>query len=164
VIVLDQFSRNVFRDTPHSFAQDQAALKITLDTIKQVRQSTFERRLLVSCSNWGLEYFVSIPFPNKSMRLALGFQPHTPVTSTTISFMLSYRKAFRCILFIVLLHCLFGIPLQSAHCLGEDWNLWISLCKWFLMLTGMGQEAECSGKDFPLHATNALRKSGGPWS
>ncbi|CAM6041982.1 unnamed protein product [Sphagnum compactum] len=35
VIVLDQFSRNIFRDTPHSFAQDQAALKITLDTIKQ---------------------------------------------------------------------------------------------------------------------------------
>jgi hypothetical protein len=36
VILLDQFSRNIYRDTSRSFAQDEVALDISLDTINKV--------------------------------------------------------------------------------------------------------------------------------
>ncbi|KAG0504323.1 hypothetical protein KC19_7G024700 [Ceratodon purpureus] len=35
VLVLDQFSRNCYRDSSRAFAQDEAALKITLDSVEQ---------------------------------------------------------------------------------------------------------------------------------
>lgn len=38
VILLDQFSRNIYRDTPRSFAQDEVALDISLDTINKVSE------------------------------------------------------------------------------------------------------------------------------
>lgn len=46
VIVLDQFSRNVFRDTPRAFAQDSRALAITLAGLEQGvdRQLGFAQR------------------------------------------------------------------------------------------------------------------------
>lgn len=39
VIVLDQFSRNIFRDTPRSFAQDSLALAIAQDALQKRFQS-----------------------------------------------------------------------------------------------------------------------------
>lgn len=38
VILLDQFSRNIYRDTPRAFAQDEVALDISLDTINKVSE------------------------------------------------------------------------------------------------------------------------------
>lgn len=35
IIVLDQFSRNIFRDTPRAFAQDSLALALTQEAISQ---------------------------------------------------------------------------------------------------------------------------------
>lgn len=39
VIVLDQFPRNIYRQSPKAYAYDEIARKITLETIEQVRFS-----------------------------------------------------------------------------------------------------------------------------
>lgn len=52
VLVLDQFSRNCYRDLSRAFAQDETALKITLDSVEQVSHHLESPSLetLASCS------------------------------------------------------------------------------------------------------------------
>ena len=53
IIVLDQFSRNIYRDLPEAFAQDRLALKCALDAVAQ----GFDKKLKV-----GMRTFMYMPF------------------------------------------------------------------------------------------------------
>ena len=44
IIVLDQFSRNMFRDTPKAFAQDQMALILSQEAISNAQDAQLEPR------------------------------------------------------------------------------------------------------------------------
>lgn len=96
VIVLDQFSRNMFRDTAQAFAADDLALKLAMDAVKNGDDLKFplnqrvyfympymhsenrhvHEKAVQLFSQKGLEYSLKFEFLHKSIIDRFGRYPH----------------------------------------------------------------------------------------
>ena len=145
VILLDQFSRNIYRDTPRSFAQDEVALDISLDTINKV--SEFPTRLRKFQSG-------RLAIETKQKLLSLG---------VNVSSILS-------MIYLVTWISRLSLNLQEIAWLAmvclEDYCLQIMSYAWTCCLrlfSGIGQTAEYLGAIFLVHAIDAFRAVGSAW-